>query len=66
MSQQDLSPVRGAQFEIEILELDQRLDMSLDPLASTITINGACSTNNGCNAAAGCGGGGGTKPPVKG
>lgn len=51
-----------ASLEIEIVELDERLDMSIDPLASTISINGKCSTNNGCNIVAGCGGGGGGTP----
>jgi hypothetical protein len=54
----------GTPFEIEIVELDERLDMAFDPLASTITINGRCDVNTGCNAVAGCSGGG--KPPVKG
>jgi hypothetical protein len=51
-------------LEIEIVELDERLDMAFDPLASTIPINGKCGTNQGCNLVAGCGGGG--KPPVQG
>jgi hypothetical protein len=40
---------------IQIVELDERLDMTLDPLAVSVDINAKCSTDSGCNRQAGCG-----------
>lgn len=42
---------------IEIVELDDRLDMTPDPMSLflDIEVNAKCATDSGCNRFAGCG-----------
>ena len=42
-------------MEIMIVELDDRLDMAIDPLLNPLALNIRCIVNNGCNQVAGCG-----------
>jgi hypothetical protein len=52
-------PDRGGSDEIEIVELDARFDMAMDPLGLLMDEQGNCGgqCGNGCTNTGGCGGG---------